>query len=137
MEAAVAERRVADLTVGEFKEIIREVVREAQRQPLYTDAEGNLVFGNEAAYAAYLETCPDRDPSKVRAYYLDDHGLKIRYSDWIPTPEKEKDLEKVRREPAVPLEEVRRELREMGTASSLVCCGESCLTSLYSSPLSG
>ena len=114
MEAAVAERRVADLTVGEFKEIIREVVREAQRQPLYADAEGNLVFGNEDAYAAYLETCPDRDPSKVRAYYLDDHGLKIRYSDWIPTAEKVKEIEAARHDPAVPMEEVRGELREMG-----------------------
>lgn len=114
METAVAERRVADLTVGELREIIRQVVREEQRQPLYTDAEGNLVFGSEAAYAAYLETCLDQDPSEVPAYYLDDHGLKIRYSDWIPTPEKAKDLEMARREPAVPLEEVRRELREMG-----------------------
>ena len=62
------------------------------------DAEGYLVFPDENAYAAYLDAHPDRYPSELYAYYLDERGFKISYSDWEPTSEKAQELDKARRQ---------------------------------------
>ncbi len=108
----VAERTVGQMSVSELKDLIRQVIRE--EQSFHLDDEGYLVFHNEAAYAAYLDTLPDKYPSEIRAYYIDEHGFKVRYSDYEPTPEKAKELEEARKEPTVPAEEVLQELRELG-----------------------
>jgi hypothetical protein len=107
-------KRVADLTVGELREIIRQIVREEQHPTVRMDDEGYLVFQNEAAYAAYLDARSDKYPSELRAYYIDSHGFKVCYSDYEPTPEKAKELEEIRREPTVPGEEVFSKLRDLG-----------------------
>lgn len=96
--AALLDRPVGEITVRHLRELIREIVREEWRRPLYVDSEGYLVFPDEGAYVAYLDAHPDRYPSEVRAYYLDEHGFKIRYSDWEPTPEKARELEEARRQ---------------------------------------
>ena len=93
---------------------IRRVLREEQRWDAYLDDDGYWVFANENAYRRYLNRQKGKSPSEVKAYYLDAHGLKIRYSDWEPTPEKARELESARRETTVPAEMVWAELREMG-----------------------
>jgi hypothetical protein len=96
--AALLDRPVGEITVRHLRELIREVVREEWRRPLYVDSEGYLVFPDERAYAAYLDAHPDKYPSELHAYYLDEHGFKIYYSDWEPTPEKARELDKARRQ---------------------------------------
>lgn len=93
---------------------LREVVQEERRTGVDVDAEGWLVFSDEASYAAYLDARPDKDPSQLCAYFIDEHGFKVLYSDWVPTPEKARELEEARREIAagevVDGEEVFREM---------------------------
>jgi len=97
-ETVLLDRLVGEITVRQLRQIIREVIREEQRVAVSLDAEGYLVFPNEASYAAYLDTQPGRDPSQIRAYFIDEHGLKARYSDWVPASEKVRDIEEARRQ---------------------------------------
>jgi hypothetical protein len=96
--AAYATRRVADLTVAELRDLLRQVVREAQRPAVRIDDKGYLVFPDQASYVAYLDAHPDKYPSELNAYYIDRHGFKTFYSDYEPTPEKARELEEIRRE---------------------------------------
>ncbi len=107
-------RRIADLTVVELQAIIRQIVREEQRPRVDVDDEGYLVFRDEASYAAYLDAHPDKYPSELRAYFIDPHGFKVHYSDYVPTPEKAKELERIEQEPTVPGDEVFAKLRKAG-----------------------
>ncbi|TEU19407.1 MAG: hypothetical protein E3J21_03875 [Anaerolineales bacterium] len=111
---ALLDRPVGEITVRQLRQIIQEVIREEQRAAVSIDAEGYLVFPDEASYAAYLDTQPDRDPSRIRAYFINEHGFKVLYSDWVPTPEKARELEEARRQitagEVVDGEEVFREL---------------------------
>lgn len=92
----VAEQTVGQMNVADLRALIRQVIRE--EQPFHLDENGYLVFHTEAAYAAYLRTQPDKYPSEINAYYIDEHGFKVYYSDYEPTPEKARDLEEARRE---------------------------------------
>jgi len=76
---AYATRRVADLTVAELRDLIRQVVHEAQRPTVKIDDEGYLVFPDQASYVAYLDAHPDKYPSELNAYYIDPHGFKVYY----------------------------------------------------------
>jgi hypothetical protein len=87
---------VGTMTVGDLKELLREVVRE--EQCYYIDEEGSLVFISEEDYADYLDKQEGKLPSEVRAYFIDEQGYKAFYSDWVPTPEYARELEEVRRE---------------------------------------
>lgn len=107
-------RQVSDLTVSDFKELVREILREERHEEYYIDEEGYLVFASEEAYAAYLDKQEGKLPSEVKAYFIDEHGLRVFYSDWEPTPEKAKELEEIRQEPTVPAEQVWEELRDLG-----------------------
>ncbi len=93
---------------------IRRVLREEQRWEAYLDDEGYWVFADEDAYRRYLNRQKGKLPGEVRAYYLDTHGLKVRYSDWEPTPEKAQELESSRQGKTMPASAVWAELREMG-----------------------
>ena len=96
--SAEASQRIADLTVAELKDIIRQIVRDEVRPRVDVDDEGYLVFRDEASYAAYLDAHSDKYPSELRAYFMDPHGFKVHYSDYVPTPEKARELEEIRRE---------------------------------------
>jgi len=87
---------VGTMTVGDLKELVREVVRE--EQCYYIDEEGCLVFFSEDDYADYMDKQESKLPSEVRAYFIDEQGYKVFYSDWLPTPEYARELEEVRRE---------------------------------------
>lgn len=114
MRETIMDKPVASVTLRELIETFREVIREEQEH--YIDDEGYLVFFNERTYAKYLDKQKGKLPSEVRAYFIDEHGLKVVYSDYEPTPEKAKELAETRKRIAegkaklYNLEEVAREL---------------------------
>ena len=113
MAKLALDQPVDTMTVGDLRELIREVLREERRKEYYIDKEGYLVFLSEEAYADYLDK-QGKLPSEVRAYFIDEQGYKAFYSDWEPTPEYAKELEEARREIAegkvCPFEDVVKEL---------------------------
>ena len=118
MGDTILDKPVASVTLREliktFREVIHEVIREEQEH--YIDDEGYLVFSNERAYAEYLDKQKGKLPSEVQAYFVDEHGLKVVYSDYEPTPKKTRELAETRQRIAegraklYALEEVTREL---------------------------
>ncbi len=78
-------KTVAEMTVDELKELIRQVV--AEQREYFLDGDGWLVFTNGEAYARYLERHPDKMPSELEACYIDEHGVKAYYSDYELTEE--------------------------------------------------
>jgi hypothetical protein len=96
MRKSALDKPIGVLTVGELKELIRDVFRE--ERSYYIDDEGCLAFLSEEAYADYLEKQGGKLPSEVRAYFIDEQGYKAFYSDWEPTPEYAKELDEARRE---------------------------------------
>jgi hypothetical protein len=108
----VLDQPISTITVGDLKELMREVVRE--EQSYYIDEEGYLVFLSEDDYADYLDKQEGKLPSEVRAYFIDEQGYKAFYSDWVPTPEYAKELEEARKEPTVDADEVWEDLRKLG-----------------------
>ncbi len=108
------ERVVGELTVDEMRALLREVLEEERRRDYYIDDEGTLVFFSEEAYAEYVDKQKGKLPSEVNAYFFDKQGYKCFYSDWVPTPEKARELEEARNEPTVPAEVVWQELRDLG-----------------------
>jgi hypothetical protein len=118
MGETILDRPVASVTLGElvetFREVIHEVIREEQEH--YIDDEGYLVFSSERAYANYLNKQKGKLPSEVQAYFIDEHGVKVVYSDYEPTPEKARELAEARQRIAegkaklYSLEEVAQEL---------------------------
>jgi len=58
--------------------------------------KGYLVFSSERAYAEYLDKQKGKLPSELQAYFIDEHGLKVVYSDYEPTPEKARGLAETR-----------------------------------------
>lgn len=99
MGETILDRPVASVTLGElietFREVIHEVIREEQEH--YIDDEGYLVFSSERAYAKYLDKQKGKLPSEVQAYFVDEHGIKVVYSDYEPTPEKARELAETRK----------------------------------------
>jgi CRISPR/Cas system-associated protein Cas10 (large subunit of type III CRISPR-Cas system) len=107
-------RKVADMTVDELAELVRQVLREELKFLCSIDDEGNLVFGCEEAYARYVELL-GKKPSEVKAYWVEG-GMKFRYSDDEVTPELAKELDEAKQEPSVPEEKVLAELRKIGVS---------------------
>lgn len=94
------DRSVGDMTVGELRALIREVLEEERRRDYYIDEEGNLVFFSEEAYARYLDKQEGKLPSEVNVYFFDEQGFKAVYCDYVPTPEKARQLEEARKQVA-------------------------------------
>jgi hypothetical protein len=108
------DRSVGDMTVGELRALLREILEEERRRDYYIDEEGTLVFFSEEAYADYLDKQEGKLPSEVNAYFFDEQGFKAVYCDYEPTPEKARELDEVKNEPTVPAEVVWQELRGLG-----------------------
>ena len=114
MKETILDKPVASVTLRELIETFREVIREEREH--YIDDEGYLVFSSEGAYAEYLDKQKGKLPSEVRAYFIDEHGLRVVYSDCEPTPEKARELAETRKRIAegkaklYSLEEVAQEL---------------------------
>ena len=118
MRETIMDKPIASVTLQElietFREVIHEVIREEREH--YIDDEGYLVFSNERAYAKYLNKQKGKLPSEVQAYFIDEHGVEVVYSDYEPTPEKARELTEARKRIAegkaklYSLEEVAQEL---------------------------
>ncbi len=106
-------KTVADLTVDELAQLVRQIVREELKAPCTVDGKGYLVFRDEESYARYLALV-GKKPSKVKAYWVNEHGIKIRYSDDEVTPDLKRELEKAKGEPIVPSDKVVAGLRKLG-----------------------
>ena len=91
MTEMLLERKVGELTVGELKELVRDVLAEI-RPRRFRDSEGYLVFLSEEDYRDYLSAFPGKLPGEINAYYLTPIGHKVSYSDWTLTPEAESRL---------------------------------------------
>ena len=107
-------RKVADMTVDELAELVRQILREELKFLCSVDDEGNLVFRCEETYARYVELL-GKKPSEVKAYWVEG-GMKFRYSDDVVTPELAKELDEAKQEPSVPEEKVLAELRKIGVS---------------------
>jgi len=103
-------KTVAEMSVEELKELIRQVI--AEQREYFLDEDGWLVFTSEEAYARYLACHPDKMPSELKACFIDENGVKAYYSDYELTEEGLKRLEEGKRQIAegrfVTLEESRR-----------------------------
>lgn len=110
------ERPLTSLTLGDLTALLKALIREAVRAelPFYLDADGYLVFRNEQDYAAYLEKQSGRLPSQIKAYYIDDAGWKVYYSDEEFSPEYKKRVDTLCESPTVPADEVWAELHQLG-----------------------
>jgi hypothetical protein len=91
-----AMKTVAEMSVEELKELIRQVV--AEQREYFLDEEGWLVFTSEEAYARYLERHPDKMPSELKACFIDENGVKAYYSDYELTEEGLRRLEEARKD---------------------------------------
>jgi len=89
-------KTVAEMSVDELKELIRQVV--AEQREYFLDEDGWLVFTSEEAYARYLSRHPDKMPSELRACFIDENGVKAYYSDYELTEEGLKRLEEARKD---------------------------------------
>ena len=118
MRETIMDKPVASVTLRELIETFREVVHEVvhEKQEHYIDDEGYVVFFSERAYAEYLDKQKGKLPGEVQAYFIDEHGLKVVYSDYEPVPEKAQELAEARQRIAegkaewYSLKEVAREL---------------------------
>jgi hypothetical protein len=89
-------RTVAEMSVEELKELIRQVI--AEQREYFLDEDGWLVFTSEEAYARYLACHPDKMPSELKACFIDENGVKAYYSDYELTEEGLKRLEEARKD---------------------------------------
>jgi len=95
MREAVLDKPVTALTLRELVETFQEVIRREQEH--YLDDEGFLAFSTEKAYAEYLDKHKGKQPSEIQAYFVDERGLKVVYSDYEPTPQKSRELTETRK----------------------------------------
>jgi hypothetical protein len=89
-------KTVAEMSVEELKELIRQVI--AEQREYFLDEDGWLVFTSEEAYARYLARHPDKMPSELKACFIDENGVKAYYSDYELTEEGLKRLEEARKD---------------------------------------
>lgn len=110
-------RSVKQMTAAEIKELVANAVRETLREELtavHVDSRGYLIFPNETSYVAFLKTQPDKLPSEIKAYFMDEQGLRVHYSDFELTPKKSRELRMARKQKATSDTELWKQLRELG-----------------------
>jgi hypothetical protein len=102
MPRVLMDQPVSNITVGDLQKLIESEVKEAlrdyelKRRDHFIDDEGYICFGNERAYADYVDK-QGRLPSEIKAYYVED-DVKIVYSDYEPLPRLLADLEEVHKQ---------------------------------------
>jgi hypothetical protein len=85
------------MTLKEPKEFIKQVIEQERREDCYLDDEGYLVFYTEEGYADYLKKVSKR-PSQVKAYWIGEGGLKMRYSDYELNKREKRRLTRIHKE---------------------------------------
>jgi hypothetical protein len=102
MPRILVDEPVSSITIGDLQELIgskvKEVLRdyELKRRDYFIDDEGYICFGNERAYADYIDK-QDSPPSEIKAYCVE-NGFKVVYSDYEPLPRLLADLEEVHKQ---------------------------------------
>jgi hypothetical protein len=102
MSQILLDQPVSSITVGDLQKLIESKVKEAlrdyelKRRDYFIDDEGYICFGNEQAYADYIDK-QDRPPSEIKAYYVE-NGVKIVYLDYEPLPRLLAELEEVHKQ---------------------------------------
>ena len=111
MTKSNAKRTVATMTVEELREFVKQIIEVERRKDCYVDDDGTLVFYTEEGYADYLRKV-GKPPSKVKVVFLNEGGLKCRYSDYKLTPQEKRRLARIRKQiaegRAVPWEQVKK-----------------------------
>jgi hypothetical protein len=117
MTKSDAKRTVATMTIEELRNFVKQIIEAERRKDCYVDDDGTLVFYSEEGYADYLKKV-GKPPSKVKAVFLNEGGLKCRYSDYKLTPQEKRRLARIRKQIAeggvVPGEVVFEKLRKRG-----------------------
>ena len=117
MTKSDAKRTVATMTIEELRNFVKQIIEAERRKDCYVDDDGTLVFYSEEGYADYLKKV-GKPPSKVKAVFLNEGGLKCRYSDYKLTPQEKRRLSRIRKQIAeervVPGKVVFEKLRKRG-----------------------
>jgi hypothetical protein len=118
MAKSKANPTVANMTLEELKGLVKQVIEQERRRDCYVDDDGYLVFYTEEGYADYLEKVGKR-PSRVKAYWIGEGGLKFHYSDYELSEREKRRLARIHKDIAegqvipgeVVLEGLRRRLQ--------------------------
>lgn len=106
-------RTIVKLTESELRNFIYCAVKDALRRQCYVGDDGWLVFESEEAWAEYLDKLGVEYPSEVNACFIDEHPLKVYWSDHELKPHKRKRIERAERNASIPADEVKARLREL------------------------
>jgi hypothetical protein len=107
-------RDLKNLIRETFEELVREIVRQEQRPSYYLDESGHKVFFNEYAYSRFVESHPNKLPSKLNASFIDAQGFRCHYSDYELKPSVASRLRQSSRGKAITSTDLKKRLMKMG-----------------------
>ena len=98
MAQATLDTPISNMTLGELKKFIKDIIREERWRECYLDDDGWLIFYDEESYARYLATQKEKWHSEIEACFLDEQGFHVYYSDYMPTDKKRQQLKQAKQE---------------------------------------
>jgi hypothetical protein len=107
MAQATLDTPISNMTLGELKEFIRDVIREERRGECYLDDDGWLTFYGEESYARYLAAQKEKLSGEINNpltpfgkgdCFFDEQGFRVYYSDYMPTDKKRQQLKQAKQE---------------------------------------
>ena len=108
-------KTVGELTVQDFQDIVRKIVREEMSSNWRIDNEGNIIFLFEEDYIDYISKRKEESSLEINAFFIDDQGFTVRYTDEELTAKAKKRIEKAKMEIAkgkgINLEEIKQRLK--------------------------
>jgi hypothetical protein len=123
MAQATLDTPISNMTLGELKQFIKDIIREERRGECYLDDDGWLTFYDEESYARYLAAQKEKLPGEINnpltpfgkgECFLDEQNFRVYYSDYMPTDKKRQQLKQAKQEidegRGYTLEEVRQHL---------------------------
>jgi hypothetical protein len=90
-------KTVAEMSVEELKELLRQSRRRAAGVLFWTRTDGWFSPARKPTLATLL-AIPDKMPSELKACFIDENGVKAYYSDYELTEEGLKRLEEARKD---------------------------------------
>ena len=108
------DKPVGEITLQDFQDVVRQVVREEISSRWRIDDKGNIIFLFEEDYIDYLDKRKGELPSEINAFFINDQGFTVQYADEILTAKARKRIEKAKQEIAegkgLSLEEVKQRI---------------------------
>ena len=98
MAQVTLDTSISNMTLGELKEFIKNIIREERWGKCYLDDDDWLTFCDEENYARYLATQKEKLPSEIKACFLDEQGFRVYHSDYMPTDKKRQQLKQAKQE---------------------------------------